>query len=329
MNNKLKNIVERAMLVAIALFVSVYLCDIFKLSKFYAGIAALNVANLSETKTKRQAYERTITTFCGGAVACMIAYSGFQENMFLYVVGLIIVCCFTEMIVKVPATVGCIAFTYIMLNIDPNRSPSQYLEERVIGTAIGAIIVAIIVTYYNKYRHKEAKVLETYPKKEWQHHFKRAIIPGIAVILGVFIINILNRYLDPKYVTRYTMYYCALASVVPFHIEIDELFKKTRERFLSTVFGGIIAFIFVKLHLVGNIWSAVGIILVIIFIEYIIGVSGSLGGIVFLFIMFNITEKLTPLVYYLDRVLGTGIGIILILVVVYLIRIVEKIKNGD
>lgn len=329
MNNKLKNIVERAMLVAIALFVSVYLCDIFKLSKFYAGIAALNVANLSETKTKRQAYERTITTFCGGAVACMIDYSGFQENMFLYVVGLIIVCCFTEMVVKVPATVGCIAFTYIMLNIDPNRSPSQYLEERVIGTAIGAIIVAIIVTYYNKYRHKEAKVLEAYPRKEWQHHFKRAIIPGIAVILGVFIINILNRYLDPKYVTKYTMYYCALASVVPFHIEIDELFKKTRERFLSTVFGGIIAFIFVKLHLVGNIWSAVGIVLVITFIEYIIGVSGSLGGIVFLFIMFNITEKLTPLVYYLDRVLGTGIGIILILVVVYLIRIVEKIKNGD
>ena len=329
MNNELKDIVERAMLIAIALIVSVYLCDIFKLSKFYAGIAALNVANLSETKTKRQAYERTITTFCGGAVACMIAYSGFQENMFLYVIGLIVVCCFTEMVIKVPATVGCIAFTYIMLNIDPNRSPSQYLEERVLGTAIGAIVVALIVTYYNKYKHKESKVLESYPRKEWHHHFKRAIIPGFAVILGVFIINILNGYLEPKYVTRYTMYYCALASVVPFHMEPKELFKKTGERFLSTIFGGIIAFIFVNFNLTGNIWSAVGIILVIIFIEYIIGISGSLGGIVFLFIMFNITEKLTPFVYYLDRVLGTGIGIILILVVVYLIRMVEKIKKGN
>ena len=134
MNSKLKDIVERAILVAIALFISLYMCQILNLSKFYAGIAALNVANLSDSRTRRQAYERTITTFCGGAVACMIAYSGFQENMFLYVLGLIVVCLLTEMIVKVPATVGCIAFTYIMLNIDPNRSPSQYLEERVIGT---------------------------------------------------------------------------------------------------------------------------------------------------------------------------------------------------
>lgn len=329
MNSKLKDIVERAILVAIALFISLYMCQILNLSKFYAGIAALNVANLSDSQTRRQAYERTITTFCGGAVACMIAYSGFQENMFLYVLGLIVVCLLTEMVVKVPATVGCIAFTYIMLNIDPNRSPSQYLEERVIGTAIGAVMVAVIVTLYNRYRHKKSVLLEAYSPKEWHHHFKRAIIPGIAVILGVFLINILNGYLDPKYVTKYTMYYCALASVVPFHIELKELFKKTRERFLSTIFGGIIGFLFVTLNLVGNVWSCIGIVIVLTFIESIIKVSGSLGGVVFLFIMLNVNEKLTPIIYYLDRVLGTGIGIILILFVVYLLKIFEKLKNRD
>lgn len=325
MNDKLKSIIERAVLVGIALFISLYICDIFKFSKFYAGIAALNVANLSEIKTRRQAYERTITTFCGGAVACMIAYSGFQENMFLYVGGLIIVCFLTEMVVRVPATVGCIAFTYIMLNIDPNRTPSQYLEERVIGTAVGALIVAVTVSLYNKYRNKKSDIIENYPKKEWHHHFKRAFIPGIAVIIGVIIINFLNSHMESKYVTRYTMYYCALASVVPFHIELKELFNKTRERLISTILGGVIAFIFTILNLNGNLWSATGIILVIVFIEYIIGVSGSLGGIVFLFIMLNITEQLTPLIYYLDRILGTTIGIILILLTVFSIKVVKKI----
>lgn len=333
MNNNLKVITERALLVGVALLISLYLCEIFNLSKFYAGIAALNVANISEVKTRRQAYERTITTFCGGAIACIIAYSGFQENMLLYVLGLILVCFFTEMIVKVPATVGCIAFTYIMLNIDPHRSPSQYLEERVLGTALGAITVVLIVSAYNRYTHRISEKIEVSSQKSWDHHFKRAFIPGIAVILGIFIINILNNYIDHKYVTRYTMYYCALASVVPFHIELKELFKKTKERFLSTVFGGVIAFIFSNLHLNGNLWSSVGIVLVIIFIEYLIGISGSLGGIVFLFIMFNITKELTPLIYYLDRVLGTAIGILLILILVYFIKkgkiIIEKLKNGN
>ena len=331
MNDEFKPIIERSVLVGIALFISLYICDVFKFSKFYAGIAALNVANLSETKTRRQAYERTITTFCGGAVACMIAYSGFQENMVLYVVGLIIVCFLTEMVIRVPATVGCIAFTYIMLNIDPNRTPSQYLEERVIGTAIGALVVALIVSLYNKYRNKKSSIIDNYPIKKWHYHFKRAFIPGIAVIIGVIIINFLNNHIDSKYVTRYTMYYCALASVVPFHIELKELFNKAKERLISTIFGGIIGFIFTFLKLNGNLWSATGIILVITFIEYSIGVSGSLGGIVFLFIMLNITEELTPLVYYLDRVLGTTIGIILILIVAFSIKegkkILEKYKK--
>lgn len=329
MSDKLKGILERAILVGVALGLSLIICDKFNLSKFYAGIAALNVANLSESKTRRQAYERTITTFCGGAVACMIAYSGFQENMLLYVVGLVVVCCFTEMVIQVPATVGCIAFTYIMLNIDPNRTPSEYLEERVLGTAVGAVIVALVITLYSRYRHKKKEILLTAPKKEWHHHMKRAVIPGIAVILGVIIINFLNNHIAPKYVTRYTMYYCALASVVPFHIELEELFNKTKERFVSTVSGGVVAFIFVNLHLKGDFWSVLGIIIVIIFIEHLIGVSGSLGGIVFLFVMFNVTETLSPFVYYLDRVVGTGIGIVLILILVFIFsrgkNIVQKI----
>lgn len=318
MEEKHIRIFERALLIGAGIGVSLLLCYMFNLSSFYACIAALNVANLSDSKTKRQAYERTITTFCGGAVACMIAYSGFQENMFLYVIGLIIVCFLTEMIVKVPATVGCIAFTYIMLNIDPNRSPSQYLEERVLGTALGAFIIALIVTLYNKYRHKDKEILGSYPKKEWHHHLKRALIPGIAVVLGVIIINYLNKFLDSKYVTRYTMYYCALASVVPFHIDLKELFHKTKERFLSTVLGGIVASFFIVFNFNGIFWCSVGIFLLIIIIESLFDISASLGGIVFLFLMLNINESLMPSVYYVDRVLGTGIGIILILILVYI-----------
>lgn len=331
MDSKFKNILERAMLVGVSLLLALYLADLLRLSKFYVGIAVLNVANLSGAKTRRQAYERTITTFCGGAIACMIAYSGFQENMFLYLLGLIIVCCFTEMIFKVPATVGCIAFTYIMLNIDPNRTPSNYLEERVLGTALGATMVALLISLYSKYLHKNNNKLEKYPQKEWKDHFKRAVIPGIAVILGVFLIDILNNHIDSRYVTKYTMYYCALASVVPFHVDLRELLKKTKERFLSTIFGGVIAFVFSLFSLNGNVWSSIGIVFVIVFIECVIGISGALGGVVFLFLMFNVTENLPPLVYYLDRVIGTGIGIILILTVVGLLKegdvLIKKFKK--
>ena len=50
-------IIEQGLIVAIAVWVSMILCDEFGLSKFYAGIAALNVINLNDARTRRQAYE--------------------------------------------------------------------------------------------------------------------------------------------------------------------------------------------------------------------------------------------------------------------------------
>lgn len=316
--NEIK-IIEKAMMVGVAVIISIIVCDFFDLSKFYAGIAALNVINLNDAKTRKQAYERTITTCCGGIVACLIAYSGFRQNMLLYVMGLGLVCLITEFILKVPATVGCIAFTYIMLNIDPTKNPQGYVEERVIATFVGAIIVSVIVTIYNKVRNKPKEELEKIITKPASHHIKRGVIPGIAVICGFFIVSYLNKFIDSRYVTNYTLYYCALASIVPFHVDMKELLHKSKERVISTVFGGIIAFIFLFLNLHGVLWIGFGIALIILLIENFVKVSASLGGIVFLFIMVNMKSELTPLVYYVDRVIGTIIGILLIIIVSYLI----------
>lgn len=324
MEEEYRKIIEKAIIVALAVWISIIICDYFGLSKFYAGIAALNVINLNDTKTRRQAYERTITTFCGGLVACLIAYSGFQENMFLYILGLAVVCCITEFIIKVPATVGCIAFTYIMLNIDPSKSPNGYLEERVLGTAAGAIIVSLIVTAYSKIKHVPTSSVSHVQRKNIKEHLKRAIIPGIAVLLGYFVVSYLNKYMSSKYVTNYTLYYCALASVVPFHVDMKELLHKSKERIISTIVGGLIASVFVFFNLYGIFWTGCGILVVIIFIESFVKVSASLGGIVFLFIMVNMKDGITPLVYYVDRVVGTVIGIILIIFVSYMIG---KLKN--
>ena len=317
-------IVEQGLIVAIAVWVSMILCDEFGLSKFYAGIAALNVINLNDARTRRQAYERTITTFCGGVVACAIAYSGFQQNMFLYVIGLGIVCCITEFILKVPATVGCIAFTYIMLNIDPGRTPTLYLEERVLGTAAGAVVVSLLVTGYSRLKHKQSEKFERETDRDILHHIRRGVIPGVAVILGFIIVSYLNKHISSKYVTNYTLYYCALASVVPFHVDMKELLHKSKERVVSTIAGGIIAAFFVVFHLNGIFWTGCGILIVIILIETFIKVSASLGGIVFLFIMVNMSEQITPLVYYVDRVVGTVIGVVLIIGVSF---IIGKLKN--
>lgn len=324
MQEKEIKIIEQGMIVAISVWISMILCDMFGLSKFYAGIAALNVINLNDARTRRQAYERTVTTFLGGLVACGIAYSGFQQNMLLYVIGLGIVCCITEFVIHVPATVGCIAFTYIMLNIDPGRTPTLYLEERVLGTAAGALIVSVLVTAYSRLKHKPKETFERITEKDIIHHIKRGVIPGIAVILGYLIVSYLNKHMSSKYVTNYTLYYCALASVVPFHVDMKELLHKSKERVISTIAGGIIAFFFVILNLKGIFWTGCGILVVIFIIETFIKVSASLGGIVFLFIMVNMTEEITPLVYYVDRVLGTIIGVLLIISVSYMIG---KLKN--
>lgn len=310
--NEIK-ILEKAIIVGVAVVISIVICSFFNLSEFYAGIAALNVINLNDAKTRRQAYERTITTFCGGVIACLIAYLGFKQNMLIYILGLGLVCLVTEMVLKVPATVGCIAFTYIMLNIDPNKDPQGYVEERVIGTFVGAIIVSIIVTIYNRIRNKPKEKLEKTTVQPASHHIKRGVIPGIAVILGFFIISYLNKYLDSRYVTNYTLYYCALASIVPFHMDMKELLFKSKERVISTILGGVGAFLFIFFNLHGILWIGIGITLIIAIIEIFIKVSASLAGIVFLFIMINMKYEVAPWVYYIDRVVGTVIGIILII----------------
>lgn len=312
MRDRIVKTVEKAFIVGISVVISVLLCEYFGLSKFYAGIATLTVVNLNDARTRKQAYERTITTCCGGAVAYAIAYSGFTENLFVYIIGLTILCLITEFVLKIPATVGCIVFTYIMLNIDPKRDPEIYIRERVIATFLGALVVSLVVTVYNYWRKKDREPIEKKDKKPVAHHIKQGIIPGIAVFLGFFLVAYINNYLNSKYVTNYTLYYCALASIVTFHVDIKELLQKSKTRIVGTILGGILAFIFLFLGLESTFWLGVGVIVIILFLEIYMRVSGSLGGIVFLFIMVNMSEELTPFVYYIDRILGTLLGIILI-----------------
>ena len=255
---------------------------------------------------------------------------GFQENLVMYVFGLCLVCCFNEIVVKVPSAVGCIAFTYIMLNVDPDKTPINYLLERVIGTFAGVAAISIVITLYNYFFNKEEmkkKVLPT-PKGDLKKLFLKGLEPGLAVILGLFLVKFVNHFFDPAYITNYTLYYCALAIVVPFRLEWSELLLRTKERFLSTVFGGIIAFILYFSGFQGTFWCSVGIILVIIITEIFVKVPASLGGIVFMFIMVNMKRPgLTPMIYYTNRVYGTAMGIITIIIFSFLFnKIVEKYK---
>lgn len=325
MKERDKKIIEKSIMVTIAVIISVFICNYFNLSKFYAGIAALNVINLNDARTRKQAYERTIATCSGGIIAWIITYSGFRENMILYIVGLTIVCLTTEFILNIPSTVGCIAFTYIMLNIDPQKNPQNYIVERVIATFIGALIVSIIVTLYNQLRKKTEVELNKREKQPATYHIKKGVIPGVAVVSGFFIVTYLNKYINSKYVTNYTLYYCALASIVTFHTDIRELIYKSKERLISSILGGLLAFLFLALGLTSTFWTGIGVGIIIIIIEIFIKVSASLGGIVFLFIILNMNEELTPLVYYIDRIAGTTIGIILILLFSYLISFIREI----
>ena len=48
-------ILKRAFLVSIAVAISIWVCNYFNLSHFYAGIGALNVSDLNDSKTRKQA----------------------------------------------------------------------------------------------------------------------------------------------------------------------------------------------------------------------------------------------------------------------------------
>ena len=67
-------ILKRAFLVSIAVAISIWVCNYFNLSHFYAGIGALNVSDLNDSKTRKQAYERVMTTIFGGVIAVLICY---------------------------------------------------------------------------------------------------------------------------------------------------------------------------------------------------------------------------------------------------------------
>lgn len=324
-------ILRRAFLVATAVAISIEVCNYFNLSHFYAAIGALNVSDLNDSKTRKQAYERVLTTIFGGAIACLISMMGFQENLVMYIIGLCVVCCFNEIVVRVPAAVGCIAFTYIMLNVDPEKTPIGYLLERVIGTFAGVAAISVVITLYNYFFNREEmrKKIVPAPKGDIKKLILRGLEPGIAVAAGMGVIKFINHFFDPAYITNYTYYYCALAIVVPFRLEWSELLLRTKERFLSTVFGGFVAFALYFSGFHGTFWCAAGIVLVIIITEIFVKVPASLGGIVFMFIMVNMNKPgLTPMIYYTNRVYGTAVGIItIILFSLVFNKVAEKYKN--
>lgn len=319
-------IFEKACILGITVIISLIICDYFKLSKFYTGIAALNVINLNDAKTMRQAYERIATTFIGGILACAIAYVGYQQNILAYVLGLGIVSLIAGFFVHIQATVGCIAFTYIMLNINPRKIPIEYFKDRFFATVIGAISVFLIVTCYNRIRNKTKEEYNgSKAKIPFINHVYRGILPGLAIAIGYIFINYLTKYISSKYVTNYILYYCALAAIVPFNIDVNELFNKTRERLMSTILGGAMALFFTYLGLTHLYFVGFGIFLVVFLIEPIFSISASVGGIAFLFIMVNLKNGLTPIVYYTNRVMGTVIGIVMIIIVTYLFGKIREI----
>lgn len=327
MKKKEIEIIEKSFIVATSVVLSILICRYLGLSEFFAGIVAIAVTTSSDMTTRKKALERVIATICGGIIACAISYAGFQENMTAYLLGLALVCTISEFIFNLPSGVACIVFTYIMLNINPSINPKLYVEERVLATIIGAIIVSIVITIYNKLQKRESIKQNKEEKKNLIHHIEKGIAPGIAVVLGFLIISSLDKFTNLKYFTNYTLFYSASASIVIYHIDIKQLLYKSKERILSTILGGIVAFIFNFLNLSSLSWLGIGIVIIVIAVESFIGISSSLAGVVFLFIMVNMKPELTPLEYYIDRVLGTILGAILIIFIAYILKYLKNKKH--
>lgn len=328
MKDNLIKTLEKSFIVGVSVIISIIICRLIGVPEFFAGIVSLTVINLNDSKTRKQALERTIATICGGIIACIIVYSGFQENMFFYLIGLMLICIISEFLLNIPASVGCIVLTYIMLNIDSKKNPQVYVEERVLATMVGALIISLIITLYNRLLKKEIKKTDITEKKNIHSLIEKATSSGIAVIIVYFIVSYMNRDGNSRYFTKYTLYYSALASIMTFHIDLKKILHNSKERLLSTIFGGIVAIIFFYFNLHEPFWIGVGVVFIVIFVENFIRVSPTTGGVVFLFIMVNIKEEITPLSYYMNRVFGTIIGLLLIISVSAGITFIKNfIKN--
>lgn len=132
---------------AIAVVISTSISRMLKMEyPFYAAIASIICMQGSVENTIKSGKNRMLGTMVGALLGfiCALIEPGNIILLGLGIVGVIYLC--TLLNWKGSASIGCVVFCAIMLNLKGN-SPALYSVNRIIDTFVG-IIVALAVNYF-------------------------------------------------------------------------------------------------------------------------------------------------------------------------------------
>ncbi|WP_434793931.1 FUSC family protein [Terrisporobacter petrolearius] len=134
----------------------------------------------------------------------------------------------------------------------------------------------------------------------------RTIKTGIAVMLCC----ILTRFAVDN------MFYCAIACVVTMQDTIKTSFKMGTQRVLGTLIGGLIGFLLVLISPANPILCGIGIMIVIKCCNMFKLSSLVVSSVTFLSLYLGYVDS-APLVYSIQRIIDTSIGVIMGLIINY------------
>jgi uncharacterized membrane protein YgaE (UPF0421/DUF939 family) len=133
---------------------------------------------------------------------------------------------------------------------------------------------------------------------------------SIKTGISVFLCIILSKLLKLKY-----PFFVALPAFVPISNSAAESLKAGRNRILGTLIGAFTGVLFAFIKPGSSLLCGIGIIVIIYLCNYIRwGSSASIAGLVFISIMISIKGE-NPLLYSMDRISNTFLGIIVTIIV--------------
>lgn len=141
-----------------------------------------------------------------------------------------------------------------------------------------------------------------------------------VTILSVLLLAGISKMID---IGNLDLFYASITAVIITHVDFHTLIQNAKNRAIGTIVGGIvgIAFSYIMIPFVFKL--IIGELITILTCEKIIKIPSAIGSVVFLIIVYEISD-IPPYIYGIRRVLDTFLGIGITVVVTYMIK---KIGN--
>lgn len=144
--------------------------------------------------------------------------------------------------------------------------------------------------------------------------FKKVGMRNIKTAIAVVISVLISKSLKMEY-----PFYAAIASIISLQNSVENSFKAGRNRMLGTMIGALVGFICASISPENPILVGLGIVCVIYLCNLLNWKeSASIAGVVFCAIMLNLKGN-SPILYSINRILDTFVGITVAITVNYFI----------